>query len=382
MRRRSMTLAAAAAALLTLAAAPASAESGRWNFHFSGFGPLPAGGDVGADWQIARPFALELRVGGGVITDFGQTVNGIFFSSVGARFRFFDDESGYLDQGGSVAGNLWVAPHVGFFLTEVAPGFLFDVSLGYDFSIVDPVSIGPFIRGGFGIAEAIAPFVAGGIQVSIEVDPLREPDRDTDGDGVLDRADRCPGTAPGLTVDGVGCSDVDRDGVIDPQDRCPDTPPGETVNGFGCHDSDRDGVYDDADECPDTPEGSEVDARGCIVLPPELVLDGIVFEYNSAAIDPQSERVLRGAAQALRDNPDVRVEVGGHTDNVGSRTFNQELSLARATSVRDWLIAHGIDAARLEVQGYGASQPRASNDDEAGRALNRRIEFHQLGDHR
>lgn len=336
---------------LSLLLAPtAHAESGRFNLHLSGVGPLPAAGEASFDWQLARPFALELRAGGGALTDFGQLTQGIFYATAGARFRFADDESGYLDEGGSIAGHLWLAPHVGFFLTDTAAGFLFDASIGYDFSIVNPVSIGPFFRAGVGVGGAdVAVFVAGGLQVSIEIDPLREPDTDLDGDGVMDRRDRCPGSPPGGAVDPLGCTDEDGDGV-----------------------------NDDLDMCPGTPPGADVDGRGCVLLPPALVLEGIEFRYDSAEILPTSEPSLLRAAQALLDNPDVRVEIGGHTDDIGGRAYNDDLSLQRATSVRDWLTGRGIDARRLEVRGYGSAQPRVENVDEASRARNRRIEFRQL----
>lgn len=312
------------ALLITLFTTTAAhAESGRFNLHFSGLGPVPAAGEVSADWQLARPFALELRAGGGVLTDFGQSSEGIFYSSIGARFRFVDDESGYLNEGGSIAGHLWVAPHVGFFVAGDAVGLMVDASLGYDFSIVDPVSIGPFVRGGVGVADTGASaFFAGGIQVSVEIDPLRRP-------------------------------------VID---------------------TDRDGVFDHSDACPDTPRGTVVDARGCVPLPPQLVLDGIRFAHDSDEILAESEPALTRAARALLDNPDVRVEIGGHTDDVGLAQYNLELSRRRAISVANWMLAHGIARSRLEVAGYGSSRPRVAGTDESARAHNRRIEFRQLAD--
>lgn len=91
------------------------------------------------------------------------------------------------------------------------------------------------------------------------------PIRDSDGDGVLDTDDKCPGTPPGVLVDKNGCPrDNDRDGVPDGIDRCPNTPPGVTVDSTGCPvDSDKDGVPDGLDKCPDTPAGAAVDANGC-----------------------------------------------------------------------------------------------------------------------
>jgi len=88
---------------------------------------------------------------------------------------------------------------------------------------------------------------------------------DTDGDGVPDYLDQCPNTPPGVKVDATGCSiDSDGDGIPDYMDKCPDTPVGEAVNANGCpFDSDNDGVADHLDKCPDTPAGVMVDASGC-----------------------------------------------------------------------------------------------------------------------
>src|SRR5262249_5954395 len=89
--------------------------------------------------------------------------------------------------------------------------------------------------------------------------------RDTDGDRVPDRHDKCPGTPKRGTVDATGCpKDSDGDGVLDGLDKCPGTPKGCTIDASGCqHDADGDGVCDGIDQCPDTPKGATVDAKGC-----------------------------------------------------------------------------------------------------------------------
>ena len=109
-----------------------------------------------------------------------------------------------------------------------------------------------------------------------------------------------------------------------------------------------------------------------------LVLNNIYFDFNSADLLAESYPALRHLADFLRQNPEVQIEIAGHTDNIGSSGFNQRLSLQRAESVRSWLIQQGIAPDRLKARGYGADVPLASNDDETGRAKNRRTEIKVL----
>jgi hypothetical protein len=149
--------------------------------------------------------------------------------------------------------------------------------------------------------------------------------KDSDGDGVPDGKDKCPDTPKGATVDADGCpKDTDGDGVFDGIDRCPDTPKGAKVGPDGCPvDSDGDGVFDGIDRCPDTPKGAKVDATGCPLpekAPPlftpekkSLVLEGVNFEFDSAALRPDSlalprqgrgvdARLARGADRGRRSH--------------------------------------------------------------------------------
>lgn len=104
-----------------------------------------------------------------------------------------------------------------------------------------------------------------------------------------------------------------------------------------------------------------------------IVLRGINFDFDKSNIKPEAEPVLDAAAEVLKENPDVRVRVGGHTDSVGADAYNQGLSERRANSVRDYLVSHGIDASRLTAVGFGESQPVADNGTADGRAQNRRV---------
>jgi len=112
----------------------------------------------------------------------------------------------------------------------------------------------------------------------------------------------------------------------------------------------------------------------------KIAFRGINFETAKAVILPESYPILDEAAQILKDNPDIRVEVGGHTDSRGSASYNQDLSQRRAAAVRLYLIEkHGIAGNRMIAKGYGESQPVAPNDTEENMYKNRRVEFTILG---
>jgi len=107
-----------------------------------------------------------------------------------------------------------------------------------------------------------------------------------------------------------------------------------------------------------------------------IILRNIYYDFNKATLKESSFVELEKLIQFLKANPQVTIEISGHTDNVGSATFNKTLSLKRAESVYHWLSSKGIPNTRLRAAGYGELKPIASNDDEEeGRELNRRTEF-------
>lgn len=199
---------------------------------------------------------------------------------------------------------------------------------------------------------------------------------DSDGDGVVDRLDDCPGTPQGARVNDRGCEpDSDGDGVADSRDRCPGTPAGAKVDANGCEfDSDGDGVVDSQDRCPNTPRGTPVDNSGC-ELAAEYKLENVNFEFDSARLTSSSTAMLDQGVKILKRHSDLKVEIAGHTDSQGDETYNQGLSERRAQAVAEYLIAHGANAANISVKGYGESQPVADNGTKEGRAANRRVEL-------
>jgi OOP family OmpA-OmpF porin len=122
-----------------------------------------------------------------------------------------------------------------------------------------------------------------------------------------------------------------------------------------------------AKEAPPPPPAPPVARR--------IVLRGVNFAFDSAALTPEAEVILQAAVEALNESPGVRVEVGGHTDSTGPEAYNLGLSERRAGSVADYLSANGIDASRLTVVGFGEANPVADNGTRDGRAQNRRTEL-------
>ncbi|MFH1679515.1 MAG: PorV/PorQ family protein [Candidatus Eisenbacteria bacterium] len=215
------------------------------------------------------------------------------------------------------------------------------------------------------------------------------PDLDNDGDGIVDELDSCPDEAEDFDGmdDADGCpeeDDQDRDGILDVDDKCPHQP--EDFDGFedkdGCPDvdNDQDGILDADDRCMNNAEtfNNFQDEDGCPDIAPKETLKNCNFEFNKAVLLPGCEKILDELVRSMKANPDVMIEVQGHTDNVGSASYNQQLSEKRAGAVMQYLVDHGINQARLKAVGKGKAAPVADNNTEAGRLQNRRVEIHRL----
>lgn len=252
--------------------------------------------------------------------------------------------------------------------------------------------------------------------------------KDSDGDGVKDKKDECPGTPPGVQVDekgcpidtdgdGVpdykddcpnepgkpelaGCPDRDGDGIADKDDDCPDTPGLKKFN--GCPDSDEDGVPDPKDKCPDTPKGCPVDADGCPLdsdgdgvidcqddcpseVGPasnngcpdwsEISIPTIYFDFDSDKLKPAATAELDKLADQLNAAKEYDIVIGGHTCNIGADNYNMTLSEKRAQAVVKYLLKKGVNNAYVGSNNYGESKPAVPNTSISNKQKNRRAEF-------
>lgn len=259
------------------------------------------------------------------------------------------------------------------------------------------ISVFPVIRYTFGLGK---------VQVL-------KPQKDRDGDGITDDQDKCPDVFGVEEEKGCPEPDTDRDGVIDRLDQCPEVPGPQANN--GCperRDTDKDGIEDKVDRCPT--EAGPAENEGCPEedgdadgIPDRIDLcptkagvkkfDGcpsqsdikikvkskaielketIHFETNKAIIKSDSFALLDQVAATLRQYPEIKkLEIQGHTDSVGPDEYNRDLSQRRSEAVVQYLINKKIDPERLAAHGYGETKPIASNNTEAGRAQNRRVEM-------
>ncbi|WP_163713187.1 OmpA family protein [Mangrovibacterium lignilyticum] len=223
--------------------------------------------------------------------------------------------------------------------------------------------------------------------------------RDSDGDGVPDKRDKCPKTPRDVFVDEHGCPiDTDNDGVIDHLDDCPtEAGPASTK---GCPDEDGDGIADKDDACPDVkgkkefngcpdPEAekedddikpSEMTAAEAIESGNTRVLDikirPVYFVVDQSNLTDYSKNKIANMVEMLLKNPAYLVRLWGYTDDLASDDYNQKLSEKRAESVMRFMTSMGFDRSRIvSTNGLGEANPAAPNVSEQNRRLNRRVEF-------
>ena len=140
-------------------------------------------------------------------------------------------------------------------------------------------------------------------------------------------------------------------------------------------DGDGDGINNCDDKCPDSVAGQAIGPDGCPV-PLTIDLKGVNFDFDKDTLRPDAEAILAEAVSILQKYPQLKVEVAGHTDSVGTEQYNQGLSERRAATVYNYLTSNGVTADRLVgPNGFGESRPIDTNDTAEGRARNRRTEL-------
>jgi outer membrane protein OmpA-like peptidoglycan-associated protein len=369
----------------------------------------------------------------------------LHFVGLGLRFRPVNDDAGFLLHVGDHAdwhegnpwGDLWISAHFGYVRTGDLDRWGFDVGLGYQFSLVDEFSLGPYVRyfhvnqpddQPLDAADALGLSfgLAGSICLTGCAKHVEPPD--TDGDGLNDRIDRCPAEPEDRDGwrDEDGCPDPDNDGdgIADVDDDCPDEPedfdeyhdedgcPEENIDtdgdGYlddqdgcprepedfdrwrdedGCPDPDNDGdgIADVDDDCPNEPEvvNGVDDEDGCPdealvrVEEDQIVLDDMLhFEFGTAILRRESIPVFEAVARLLESRPEyVEITIHGHADPQGSARFNDWLAQRRAERVRDLLIELGVAPDRLVAVGHGARELLSEGHTIEDNRLNRRVEF-------
>lgn len=325
----------------------------------------------------------------------------------------------------------------GYMWDNQAEGFAWNAGLGFKFPVSTNTSL--FIEAGYksGIEGTRGSSTNPGVPVTVTDDMFKLTGivefsfgkaKDSDGDGVPDKKDKCPDTPPGVAVDENGCPlDRDGDGVPDYKDDCPDQAGDPKFNGCpdtdgdgipdkdddcptvaglakfkGCPDTDEDGVPDNKDKCPGTPKGCPVDATGC---PLDSDGDGIIdcedkcpnekgskenngcpdwvsidlstlyFDLDKADLRPETKAELDKLVQTLSASKEYNIVVGGHACNLGTNKHNMELSEKRAQEVVKYLLSKGVNNAYVGSNNYGEEKPAVPNTSETNRQKNRRVEW-------
>ena len=461
--RPSRVLCPALALLLLVLGAPsgAQAETGTIDLHFEGGGAtfLTApqtgyfgfGGGAAAafEWSIIDLIGIEAEylfagfpAGDGA---FARPDGQIHLLGAGVRLRPLNDDAGFAGHvgehpdwhEGNWHGDLWLSAHVGWVRTGGLDRFAFDAGLGYELSLVDGFSLGPYARYLHVVqpddepldpADALALSFGLAGTFCLTSCSVHRPPPDSDGDGLNDRVDRCPLEAedPDGFEDDDGCPDPDNDGdgILDPVDACPleaedfdgrhdgDGCPepeidsdGDTLldeddgcpleaedrdsfeDGDGCPDPDNDGdgFPDGADDCPNDAEvvNGVDDEDGCPdqalvhVEHDRIVLEDMVhFEFGTAVLRAGSRPILEDVARLILAHAEyVHVTIEGYADEQGDEEFNQELSQRRADRIRETLIRMGVEAERLSARGHGEADPIAAGGTIEAFQQNRRVEF-------
>ena len=202
---------------------------------------------------------------------------------------------------------------------------------------------------------------------------------DTDKDGTLDFLDNCPTISGPKENAGCPWPDTDSDGLLDKADKCPNINGPKENEGCPYVDTDGDGILDKEDECPSLK--GVLENKGCPKIEAaaqeilKTAFDDLEFVPGSAVIKEASNSSLTDLAGLLLKKPEWKIQISGHTDNVGNDQANLILSKKRAEAVKAFLVSKNVSEDRVKTLFFGKTMPIAPNDTEAGRQKNRRVEM-------
>ena len=202
---------------------------------------------------------------------------------------------------------------------------------------------------------------------------------DKDSDGLFDFIDACPEMAGPKENNGCPWPDTDGDGILDKDDACPLLKGPKANMGCPYNDTDGDGLLDKDDDCPNT--AGPIENKGCPIIEVEIVevlrtaFDNLEFESGKDIILEVSKVALDELADVLIKKATWKLEISGHTDNIGGENFNLVLSKKRAEALKNYLIFKGVDTNRLITFYFGETQPLIDNTTLEGRKKNRRVEM-------
>jgi outer membrane protein OmpA-like peptidoglycan-associated protein len=234
--------------------------------------------------------------------------------------------------------------------------------------------------------------------------PVVVPEKDTDGDGIVDSKDKCPAAAGTAKYDGCPVPDTDKDGINDENDKCPTVAGLAKYNGCPIPDTDKDGINDENDKCPtvagvaryqgcpipDTDNDGVNDEEdkcktevgpasngGCPEIQAKIaeLAKNVYFATGSTEVTFKNYKPLDEVVTILKEHTNAVLSIEGHTDNVGSDANNTKLSQKRADAIKAYFVKKGIDASRLTATGFGSSKSIGDNKTAKGRAENRRVEM-------
>ena len=323
------------------------------------------------------------RIGYNFTNSLGIEVAGEFInSSVADKNKSYSHEGEFTNRSDSVKVTMYHLDMVYHFMPEaklnpfIVAGYgaahyspkindqnmsLIDFGVGAKYWVTDNIALRMDVRDNLvldstihNVQVALGVVFAFGGKEKVAAVPLAKA-MDSDGDGVPDTLDKCPGTPAGVAVDKDGCPlDTDKDGVPDYRDKCADTPAGVAV---------------DKDGCPPPLEKvvilvSEPKVEEKIIVAavePKivvLVFEDIHFQFDQSALTPEAKEVLKKDIRILKENPKARIRVAGYTSAAGTEEYNQKLSERRAVAVREYLVTEGvITQERLSTIGYGETHP-------------------------